>query len=206
MGLTATDNGGGGSFTPAPEGTHAARCIRVIDLGTQPGSQQYPAPKHKVLFVWELPNELEEYNGEQMPRLVSKRYTLSLNEKASLRHDLQSWRGRAFTADELKGFELKAVCGHACMVSVVHSADGQYANLTAVTAPPKGMAVPPAKHPIVYYEIEDGASDAFGAFGDKLQATIRRAPEWQGPADPDQRPGADSGDDSPFPGDDDIPF
>ena len=202
MALVATDSGGG-DFTPAPEGTHVARCIRVIDLGTQPGSQQYPTPKHRVLFVWELPHEMAKDNeGNAAPMLVHKRYTLSLHEKAGMRHDLQSWRGRQFSTEELKGFELRKVSGVPCMVTVVHSQDGKYANLNAVTACPKGMDVPAAHHPVIYYEIEDGASSVFRDFGEKLQSTIRSAPEWTGPQDPDQSAGSD---DPGFEGDD-IPF
>ena len=73
MGLMATEGGSGGDFTPAPEGTHIGRCVKVIDLGTQPGSQMYPDPKHKVMVAWELPSELHEYNGEQLPFLVTTR-------------------------------------------------------------------------------------------------------------------------------------
>ncbi len=200
MGLTATD-GGGGDFTPAPQGTHVARCVRVIDIGTQPGSMQFPKPRQKVIISWELPDELHEYEGEQVPFLVHKRYTMSLHENAALRHDLESWRGRQFTETELSGFHLKNIAGVACMVTITHSTDGKYANINAVTAPPKSVKVPPAVNPTVYYEIEDGASEVFQAFGDSLQGTIRNAPEWSGPADPDQRPS-----DEPGFGDDEIPF
>lgn len=202
MGLTASDNGGGGSFTPAPEGTHLARCVRVVDMGTQPGSQMYPTPKHRVQFVWELPHEQTEYEGKTEPSFVIKRYTMSLHEKASLRHDLESWRGRQFTADELSGFELKKVLGAPCMISIVHSDDHKYANIKAVTACPKGMDVPDQHHPSVYFEIEDGASEAFQKFSPKMQEAIRQAPEWKGPSDPDTAP--DNGD--PGFGDSDIPF
>ena len=203
MGLTATDSGGGGDFTPAPQGTHVSRCVRVIDLGTQPGSQMYPAEKHKVLIAWELPDELHEFDGVQAPFLVHKRYTMSLHENATLRHDLESWRGRQFSEKELAGFHLKNIAGVACMVTITHSTDGKYANIQAVTAPPKSVQVPAAINEVVYYEIEDGATEAFGKFSDNLQNTIRRAPEWQGPMDPDQR--SDDGGDPGF-GDSEIPF
>lgn len=201
MALTATDNGGGGDFKPAPEGTHIARCVRIIDLGTQPGSQQYPTPRHKVLFVWELPGELEDVDGKKVPMLVMKRYTMSLHENAAMRHDLKAWRGREFTDAELKAFSLKNVVGAPCMVTVVHSSDGRYANLQAVTACPKGLDVPKPHHPLVFWEIENGADETFATFGDRLQETIRKAPEWAGPSDPDMRH-----DDDPGFGDDDIPF
>ncbi len=205
MGLMATEGGSGGDFTPAPEGTHIGRCVKVIDLGTQPGSQMYPDPKHKVMVAWELPSELHEYNGEQLPFLVTTRYTMSLHEKASLRKVLESWRGRAFTADELAGFDLKNVAGKACMLSVIHTEDGKYANVSAVTSMVKGLEVPPAVNPVVYYEIEDGDSEAFRAFSPRLQETIRSAPEWTGPDDP--MPAYDGDDPGPGGFDDSaIPF
>ena len=71
------------------------------------------------------------------------RYTLSLHENAALRRDLQSWRGRAFTETELAGFDLKTVLGVPCMITLVHSPDGKYANIQAVAGLPKGMEAPP---------------------------------------------------------------
>lgn len=204
MGLTATDSGGGGDFKPAPEGTHVARCVRMIDLGTQPGSKQFPTPRPRVMLMWELPLETEEVDGKPMPMMVLKRYTMSTHEKSVLRHDLNSWRGRALTDEEAKAFDLRKVLGHPCMVTVTHSQDGKYANIQAVTACPKGMAVPPAVHPIVAYEIEEGESETFKGFGEKMQAIIRQAPEFPGNAKPEQ---AEDGyhDGAPFE-DDDIPF
>lgn len=66
---------------------------------------------HKIRIFWEIIGETIEINGEQMPRLVSKEFTLSLNEKSKLRQALQSWRGKAFTAEELQGFDLRKVLG-----------------------------------------------------------------------------------------------
>ena len=104
MGLTISESGGG-DFSPLAEGTHIGRCVRVIDLGLQPGSAQYPDAKHKVLFVWEVPGETINIDGEDKPSLLMKRYTSSLHKKSQLRADLESWRGRSqdVTGDEHGG-------------------------------------------------------------------------------------------------------
>jgi hypothetical protein len=40
----------GGSFTPAPEGTHTAICVDVVDLGqVEDIFQGKPQRKHKIL-------------------------------------------------------------------------------------------------------------------------------------------------------------
>lgn len=200
MGLTASDSGGGGDFELAPAGTHAARCVRIIDLGTQPGSAQYPKPKHKALFAWELPEETMEMDGERVPFLVFTRYTMSLHENAQMRQDLERWRGKAFSADELSCFELKRVLGAPCMITIQHSPDGKYANVRGVTSLPKGMQVAEPFHELVYYEVEDGPNDVFNKLSERLQDTIKSCPEWQ-QLHGNRRPAAVSD----F-GDDDIPF
>src|SRR5690554_5665654 len=114
MALVATDSGK--TYPPAPAGTHLAICVQVIDIGTQ-YSRYYDKWSHKVLIGWELPDEQNE-DGE--PWLVWNRYTLSLHENSALRGHLQSWRGRSFTEEELKGFHLKNILDKPCMLTITH--------------------------------------------------------------------------------------
>ncbi len=74
---------------------------------------------------------------------IYKRYTLSLHENASLRKDLENWRGKKFTEEELQGFDLEKLLGVNALITVVHSqgADGKtYSNIAAVSKLMKGMA------------------------------------------------------------------
>src|ERR1043165_7214119 len=103
--MILSDNGNT-SFEQPPSGSHAARCIAIIDLGTQRSTYEGEAQiKRQVIVRWELPTELMttgDFQGK--PFTVSKFYTASLHEKSGLRKDLASWRGRDFTPEELKGF------------------------------------------------------------------------------------------------------
>src|SRR5690606_20723228 len=122
MGRHAKDTGGG-EFKQAPTGNHVARCIRLIDLGTQHSEYQgQPNVRNQVLISWELCNELME---EGKPYIVSHFYTNSLNEKATMRAHLEAWRGRAFTEAECKGFDLNNVLGKPCMLTVIHAPNGK---------------------------------------------------------------------------------
>lgn len=127
------------NYTPAPEGTHQAVCVDVIDLGQLPDSFNPGKTKHKVNIVWQI----DERRDDQKRHQLYKRYTLSLNEKATLRHDLESWRGKAFTRDEEMGFDVETVIGANCLVNVQHkqSQDGSktFANVIAVMPLVKGM-------------------------------------------------------------------
>lgn len=194
---TTVSEGGGGNFTPAPEGTHVARCVKIIDIGTQPGSEMYPEPRHKIILGWELPDEMMATDdGGERPHLVMQWYTASLHEKSKLRQHLHSWRGRAFTPEELRGFQLKNVLGVPCMLSVVHTEKGR-AVVASVAKLPKAVHCAPAINPLVHYEIEHRDNDVFRGMSDKMQSIIRQAQEWDGPA---------ADDDAHANGDDGIPF
>src|SRR5262245_51935946 len=107
----------GGDFTPPPAGTHAAICYRLVDLGTQMGEYKgQPKEQHKIVVSWEL---VDENMDDGKPFSIHQRYTFSLHEKAKLRADLESWRGRTFTEEELNAFDLENLLGKPCLVSIV---------------------------------------------------------------------------------------
>lgn len=122
-------------FETAPEGLFAAVCVDVVDLGTQ----QTPwGEKHQVEVRWAL----SEVDSKGRAFIVRRRYTASLNEKAALRQHLELWRGKKFTAAELKRFDLEVLVGKQCQAQVVHNIkdDGRtWANVQAVIAAPKGV-------------------------------------------------------------------
>lgn len=147
MAITAKSEGNS-EFTLVPAGTYAARCYSMVHIGTI--EEEYMGQKkmlNKVRITWELPTELKvfkEENGPQ-PYSISKKFTLSMYEKANLRKFLESWRGRGFSDDEAKGFDVSALIGVPCMLSVIHktSKNGKvYADVSAVSTLPKGMTVP----------------------------------------------------------------
>jgi hypothetical protein len=123
-------------YTPAPEGLHQAVCVDVVDLGMQ--DTQW-GPKQKCRIYWQI-EEIDTETGKRFP--VAKQYTVSLHEKATLRKDLQTWRGRKFTEQELEGFDLENLIGVNCQVQVVHNLadDGRvFANVQAVVPIGKNM-------------------------------------------------------------------
>jgi len=180
----------GSDFKPCPAGTHLARCYGVIGLGTQPTNNPTFRETFKVLLMWELPNERLE-NGD--PFTVSKEYTASLGEKATLRAHLQSWRGKPFTAEELKGFHLDKLLNVPCMITVTHDQNNNgkvYAKVASVTAPLKGTVVPDLTNKPVHYLIEQGRDKVFEALPEWIQRKISQCREWNvdAPATHDHAP------------------
>jgi hypothetical protein len=132
------------SFSPAPEGVHQAVCVDIEDIGMVQSTflddkTGLPKVQHKIKVYWQI----SERRDDNKRFVLSKRYTLSLHEKASLRHDLEAWRGRAFTEDELRGFDVESVKGANCLLNVQHrqSADKTrtYANVVSIMPLVKGM-------------------------------------------------------------------
>jgi hypothetical protein len=159
MALIARDKGGG-DFTPIPEDLHLAICYGIWDIGTQ-FSERWEKSVHKVVVVWEIPNCRGDFEKdgkmENLPRAISKRYRLSLHKKADLRKDLESWRGKKFTDEELKGFDLKKLLGAPCQIQVLHNKveDKIYANIAAIIKAPTGTQLTP-ENPLKFFSFEDG--------------------------------------------------
>jgi hypothetical protein len=175
MGRHAKDVGNS-DFKQAPTGTHVARCIRLIDLGTQHGEYQgQPNVRNQVLISWELPNELME---DGKPFLISHFYTNSLNEKATMRAHLESWRGRQFTEGECKGFDLNAVLGKPCMVTVIANDKGK-SKVSAVAALPKGLQAPAQVNPSSAFWIEEWNQAAFEAIPKGIREIIEKSEEFK---------------------------
>ena len=173
-------NSGGGQYEQPPVGTSVARCYRIIDLGTQAGEWQgKPIYRRQVVLTWELPTELmSEGDHVGQPFSTSKFYTASLHEKASLRKDLQNWRGREFTVEELSGFESTNLLGKACMLSLTANDQGK-SRVTGVSGIPKGMQVPPQFNETVHFSLDDFDRNVFESLPKFYKEMITKSPEYQ---------------------------
>lgn len=175
MGRYAQDSGGG-SFAQAPVGNHVARCIKLTDLGTQHGEYQgTPNVRNQVLVTWELCNELME-GGK--PFIVSNFYTNSLNEKATLRAHLESWRGRAFTEAEAKKFDLMNVLGKPCMVQIIHTDAGK-ARVSSVGSMPKAISAPDPVNPPEAFWLEEWDEAAYQKIPEGIRKIIEKSDEFK---------------------------
>ena len=189
MSLIAKANEGGG-YQPVPAGMHLARCYKIVDLGSQKTEYMGQVKiQHKIMLQFEVWSEDESGNptvtqkGE--PLSITKRYTLTLSEKAALRNDLKTWRGRDFTPEELRGFELKNVLGVWAMLSVSRDAgrDGkEYTNIQAIMPVPahlKKAGLPDPHNTPQMYSIEDHDGEIFESLSEGVKKLIMASPEFQ---------------------------
>ena len=151
----------GTTFKLVPAGQYNAVCVDVVDLGivkTQWQGKEKTVHKCRIVF------ELDAVDRDTGKRLTLGAYfTASLSEKANLRKFLEGWRGRPFTAEELKGFDTESLIGIGALLQVIHTPKGDktYDNINSIMVPPKSMTwlEPSGK----YVRVKDRPADANGA-------------------------------------------
>lgn len=185
-------------------GVHKARCVKVIDLGTQENNYDGQVTwKRQCMVIWEVPSEVNN-NGE--PLTISKFYTLSLHEKATLGQDLSAWRGRPFTEIEKKGFDISKLCGVTCFINVMEGKNGK-PRVSSIMPLPKDDDIKDQYHESVVFSIDEyqkGNREEFNKLADGIRNIILRSKELQDTQDMgDENNGADMPNLS---SDEDIPF
>jgi hypothetical protein len=151
-------------FQIAPTGSHLARLYRIIDLGTQ--KSEYMGKVNmlrKVKFFWEL-------HGDDLKTDEGK--------------PLESWRGKSFTDDELRGFDLTNLLDKWCMITVQHrESNGKtYADAVAVTPVPAVVAktgLPSGVNPTLLFDMQKFDQAVFDSLSDGLKNQIMQSAEFQ---------------------------
>lgn len=130
-----------GTFELPPAGTSGAVLVGLVDLGNQwvEFGDQPGKLTHQIVLVWELPDI-------DQPCLVSKIFTMSLNQKAGLRKLISGWRGKDLADGEK--FDLSKLVGQKCILSISHQTKGdkQSYKIESVSGLVKGMKVGNPSH------------------------------------------------------------
>lgn len=181
MSLKVSENGSGSNIPMLEEGSYAAVCYMLVDIGLQ-RNERYGNSSRKVIIGWEIADEYVEVDGEQKPRVFSARYTASLNEKAILRRDLAAWRGKEFTEAELSEFNLCNIIGAPCLIQIIHKEGNNgkvYANLASIMKLPKGMTAPKGTLDPVIYDIDESPISDVDKLPEWIAKTVKASESYQ---------------------------
>lgn len=184
MSINATSSGAPRELVPA--GNYIARCYQMIEIGTVNESFQGESKTmKKVRIGWELPSETRVFNPEkgEQPMVISQEYTLSMNEKANLRKMLASWRGKDFTEEEAKSFDITKLLGVPCMLNVIHKpsktdASKMYQSISSVSAMPKGMKAPDQVNPFLLLSYDQFDQEVFDKLPDFIKQKMQSSSEY----------------------------
>jgi hypothetical protein len=199
---------GGSTYEPVPAGAYIARCYSMTHIGTIMETYQGETKlQNKVRLTWELPTELKQFKeGEQeRPFTLGKEFTLSLNEKATLRKFLESWRGKAFTEEEARSFDITVLLGKPCTLNVIHKTSQKngkvYAEIASVSPLMKGVICPDQINPTFLFGYDPFEQWRFDELPDYLKEKVRSSIEYQAAMTPEHTeaiPASDESGDLPF--------
>ena len=190
------------SFPSVSVGVHKARCVKVIDLGTQKNEFEGNITwKRQALVIWEVPEQTSETSE---PLTISRFYTLSLHEKSNLGIDLTSWRGRPFSETEKKGFDISKLIGHTCLLNVIQGNKNN--KIGSIMPLPKGDKIAEQYHTGVVFDLEKyqkGQKEVFNQLSEGIRNIILRSKELEGLEHKDN---GDDNNGSTTVGQDPVPF
>lgn len=161
---------------PAPAGTHVARCVQMLDLGTHEDTYEGETrDRRSVRLTFELPTETKVFKEDEGPKpyFIGRDYTFSMHPKSALRGFLQVWRGVPFTDEEANSFDIGKLIGAPALVSISHKPanDKIYARLDSAVRLPKGMICPPQVSESLLLHLDDFGTPEFSE-------TMAKLPEW----------------------------
>jgi len=189
--LEARESSNKNNIPEMEPGLYLAICYLIADIGEHE-NRMYNNTSRQIVMSWEFPDEMIELNGQRIPRTQSMFFTLSLSERARLRSFLENWRGRAFTAEELAGFNVGKVLGAACMLNMVEKAraDGsKHTVIGGVSKLPKGMTAPLPSMPRVLFDLDvPDAITQMQELPEWIQNKIRESITYQQMINPQHEP------------------
>tara|TARA_R100001129_G_scaffold128764_1_gene90772 strand:+ start:2226 stop:2960 length:735 start_codon:yes stop_codon:yes gene_type:complete len=193
MSLTISGEGGGGDLPNLEPGIYQGTCYSIVDLGTT--DQEYKgvtSKKTRVHLCFEITHALDpESNSVTMddgrPFAVFKTYTASLFEAAALRKDLESWRGKSFTEEELKGFDISKLLGCTARIEVGHTAPTEFSSggkpkILALREPREGVTKVDTINDAVLFDLDVYLDDFRGKQSPESKAMcdiFESLPTWQ---------------------------
>lgn len=172
------------TYELAPEGTHLARAVGLVNLGTQKQEFQGKPGKDrkKIMITWELPEELRVFsddNGEQ-PFLVSNIYSLVVSDKSTYKLHMESWtKGRIDTR-----FNPASMIGKPCLINITHKPSvndptKMKAKVTSVSPLMKNQVCPDRISPIKILSFGNWDEDLFNEQSEWVKKQIEASPEYR---------------------------
>lgn len=168
-------------------GNYMARCYQMLEIGTTTETIEGKTVRLKKIRIgWELPTETKEFKeGEgQKPYVINEEYTLSMNEKATLRKMLASWRGKDFTEEEATRFNVTKLLGVACQLNIIHKPSKKdpsrvYEKIATVSPLMKGIECPAQINKTMVLSYSEFDSALFESLPDFIKDKIKSSEEFK---------------------------
>lgn len=182
MSIIAKSNGEG--IERLEDGVYTAVCVGLVDVGEQ-YSEVYAKSSKQVRIMWAILGETyKNADGVEMPRTYSKQYTLSLGDRSKLRKDLEAWRSKPFTEEELQGFNLAKLLNVPCQLQLMNKEKNgkTYTEIVSIMALPKGMNVEKLEATYIFDFDDETTYQNYFILPEWLQKFVKSATNYPGSA------------------------
>lgn len=163
---------------PIEPGVYMAVCIGFIDLGEQ-YSEKFKSYTNKGMYVWELPGETIEIDGEQKPRQLSKEFTISASSKSNLRKFIETWNSKSYSDEDFMEFDVFEQVGKPCQLNVVLNETKEYSNVDNLMPIPKGFPAPTTSTKLIKWDMEQWDDAVFAELPEWIQDKIKKSTQYQ---------------------------
>ena len=163
---------------PVEAGVYMAVCIGFVDLGEQ-YSEKFKNYSYKGMYIWELPGETIEIDGEQKPRQLSKEFTISASNKSNLRKFIETWNSRTYSDEDFMEFDVFEQVGKPCQLNVVLNETKEYANVDNLMPIPKGFPAPTTATEHIKWDMDAWNDDVFAKLPEWIQEKIKKSTQYQ---------------------------
>lgn len=166
-----------------PQGTHIARVIRFIELGTQKvewkGEEK---EQYKIWLDFELVDKTHVFKEGEEPKpfVVGSKLTFSMGSKANLRKIVEGIIGVGLLDHEAEAFDIEQLLGKACLVNIknVTKNDKTYTNIETTTPLMEGMTAKEAFNPITKLTFTSWSKEIFESLPNFLKDQITASPQF----------------------------
>lgn len=168
------------TIPPLEDNSYTAVCTAVIDLGeqyTQFDKQKQGTYKPQCMFIFEIPDERVEIDGESKPRWISsKRFTAILSERSSLFQFLTSWGNK-----EIENIDLTSVLGRGAVLTISQKekTDGtKYNSIEGITGLPKGIPAPKPESELLAFDADEPDMEVLEKLPTWIQDIIKKSTQF----------------------------
>lgn len=168
------------TIPPLEDNSYTAVCTAVIDLGeqyTQFDKQKQGTYKPQCMFIFEIPDERVEVDGESKPRWIStKRFTTFLSEKSGLFKFLTSWGNK-----DIENIDLTSVLGRGAVLTISQKekTDGtKYNNIEGIAGLPKGIQAPKPESELLAFDADEPDMEVLAKLPEWIQKLIEKSTQF----------------------------
>ena len=163
---------------PVEPGVYPAVCVGFVDLGEQ-YSEMFKNYANKGMFIWDLPYETIEVDGKQMPRQLSREFTLSASKKGNLRAVLESWNSTTYSDEAFADLELFDQVGKPCQLQVVLNDTKEYSRVANLMPLPKGFPAPTTDTKLIRWDMDKWDDAVFEEMPEWVREKIKKSTQYQ---------------------------